>query len=149
MSSAPFDVSVIADKLKVLLQEKTLVFVGTSAEYSKLTDLTSAPTPAAYVLLGKETPNDKPAGTRQSVTVNFGVVIVARDISSQATNINNVKQLANPVIGAVRDLLIGKTVRFIDGVRPISWVGGQTLGFQNGVLVWIDSFQTQHFIGSR
>lgn len=149
MSSAPFDVSVIADKLKVLLQDKTLVFVGTSAEYSKLTDLTSAPTPSAYVLLGKETPNDKPVGTRQSVNANFGVVIVARDLSSQATNIQNVKQLANPVIGAVRDLLIGKTVQFIDGVRPVTWVGGQTLGFQNGVLVWIDSFQTQHFIGSR
>ncbi|OCG02914.1 phage tail terminator protein [Gilliamella sp. wkB112] len=149
MNSAPFDVSVIADKLKVLLQDKTLVFVGTSAEYSKLTDLTSAPTPSAYVLLGKEMPNDKPVGTRQSVNVNFGVVVVARDISSQATNIQNVKQLANPVIGAVRDLLIGKTVQFIDGVRPVTWVGGQTLGFQNGVLVWIDSFQTQHFIGSR
>ncbi|OCG20028.1 hypothetical protein A9G22_01550 [Gilliamella sp. App2-1] len=149
MSSAPFDVSVIADKLKVLLQEKNLVFVGTSAEYSKLTDLTSAPTPSAYVLLGKETPNDNPVGTRQSVNVNFGVVIVARDLSSHATNIQNVKQLANPVIGAVRDLLIGKTVQFIDGVRPVTWVGGQTLGFQNGVLVWIDSFQTQHFIGSR
>ena len=149
MSSQPFDVSVIAEKLKELTANKTLVFVGTSAEYSKLTDLTSAPTPAAYVLLGKETPNDKPAGTRQSVSVNFGVVVVARDISSQATNIQNVKQLANPVIGAVRDLLIGKTVQFIDGVRPVTWVGGQTLGFQNGVLVWIDSFQTQHFIGSR
>lgn len=149
MNSAPFDVSVIAEKLKGLISDKTLVFVGTSAEYSKLTDLTSVPTPAAYVLLGKETPNDKPTGTRQSVSVNFGVVVVARDISSQATNIQNVKQLANPVIGAVRDLLIGKTVQFIDGVRPVSWVGGQTLGFQNGVLVWIDSFQTQHFIGSR
>ena len=149
MSSQPFDVSVIAEKLKELTANKTLVFVGTSAEYSKLTDLTSAPTPAAYVLLGKETPNDKPVSTRQSVTVNFGVVIVARDISSQATNIQNVKQLANPVIGAVRDLLIGKTVKLIDGARPISWVGGQTLGFQNGVLVWIDSYQTQHFIGSR
>ncbi|MCX8581449.1 hypothetical protein J3U18_07070 [Gilliamella sp. B3482] len=149
MSSAPFDISVIADKLKLLLQDKTLVFVGTSAEYSKLTDLTSAPTPAAYVLLGKETPNDKLVGTRQSVSVNFGVVIVARDASSLATNIQNVKQLANPVIGAIRDLLIGKTVQFIDGVRPVTWVGGQTLGFQNGVLVWIDSFQTQHFIGSR
>lgn len=149
MSSAPFDISVIADKLKLLQQDKTLVFVGTSAEYSKLTDLTSAPTPAAYVLLGKETPNDKLVGTRQSVSVNFGVVIVARDASSLATNIQNVKQLANPVIGAIRDLLIGKTVQFIDGVRPVTWVGGQTLGFQNGVLVWIDSFQTQHFIGSR
>ncbi|QYN44501.1 hypothetical protein GYM75_06410 [Gilliamella sp. ESL0441] len=149
MSSVPFDISVIADKLKLLLQDKTLVFVGTSAEYSKLTDLTSAPTPAAYVLLGKETPNDKLVGTRQSVSVNFGVVIVARDASSLATNIQNVKQLANPVIGAIRDLLIGKTVQFIDGVRPVTWVGGQTLGFQNGVLVWIDSFQTQHFIGSR
>ncbi len=149
MSSAPFDISVIADKLKLLLQDKTLVFVGTSAEYSKLTDLTSAPTPAAYVLLGKETPNDKLVGTRQSVSVNFGVVIVARDASCLATNIQNVKQLANPVIGAIRDLLIGKTVQFIDGVRPVTWVGGQTLGFQNGVLVWIDSFQTQHFIGSR
>ena len=149
MSSQPFDVSVIAEKLKELMVEKTLVFVGTSAEYSKLTDLTSVPTPAAYVLLGKETPNDKPVSTRQSVTVNFGVVIVARDVSSRATNIQTVKQLANPVIGAVRDLLIGKTVQFIDGVRPINWVGGQTLGFQNGVLVWIDSYQTQHFIGSR
>lgn len=149
MSSAPFDVSVVAEKLKALLVDKTLVFVGTSAEYGKLTDLTSSPTPAAYVLLGKETPNDKPVGTRQSVSVNFGVVIVARDYSSQATNIENVKQLANPVIGAVRDLLIGKTVQFIDGVRPVSWVGGQTLGFVNGVLVWIDSYQTQHFIGSR
>ncbi|MDF7669883.1 hypothetical protein PT276_01465 [Orbaceae bacterium ESL0721] len=149
MSSAPFDVSVIAEKLKILLKDKTLVFVGTSAEYSKLTDLTSAPTPAAYVLLGKEMPNDKAVGTRQSVSVNFGVVVVARDLSSQATNIENVKQLANPIIGAVRDLLIGKTVQFIDGVRPVNWVGGQTLGFINGVLVWIDSYQTQHFIGSR
>lgn len=149
MSSAPFDVSVIAEKLKKLMTNKILVYVGTSAEYSKLTDLTSAPTPAAYVLLGKETPNDKPAGTRQSVNVTFGVVIVARDASSLATNIQNVKQLANPVIGEIRDLLIGKTVQFIDGVRPVTWIGGQTLGFQNGILVWIDSFQTQHFIGSR
>ncbi|MDF7667929.1 hypothetical protein PT273_08760 [Orbaceae bacterium ESL0727] len=101
------------------------------------------------MLLGKETPNDRPIGTRQSVSVNFGVVTVARDLSSQATNITNVKQLANPVIGAIRDLLIGKTVQFIDGARPVSWVGGQTLGFVNGVLVWIDSYQTQHFIGSR
>ena len=73
MSSAPFDVSVIAEKLKGLMSDKTLVFVGTSAEYSKLTDLTSAPTPAAYVLLGKETPNDKPVSTRQLVLVMFQV----------------------------------------------------------------------------
>ena len=149
MSSAPFDVSLIAEKLKVLLQDKTLVFVGTSAEYSKLTDLTSAPTPSAYVLLGKETPNDKAIGTRQSVSVNFGVVIVARDLSSIATNIENVKQLANPVIGATRDLLIGSKIEAVSGARQISWIGGQTLGFVNGVLVWIDSYQTQHFIGGR
>ncbi|XKM14239.1 hypothetical protein RCS94_03480 [Orbaceae bacterium ac157xtp] len=147
MSSAPFDVAVIAEKLKVLLEDKTLVMVGTSAEYSKLTDLTNAPTPSAYVLLGKESPNDNAAGTRQSVSVNFGVVIVARDISSRSTNIENVKQLANPVIGAVRDLLIGSKIDGISGGRQISWVGGQTLGFVNGVLVWIDSYQTQHFIG--
>lgn len=149
MSSAPFDVSLIAEKLKVLLQDKTLVFVGTSAEYSKLTDLTNAPTPSAYVLLGKETPNDKAIRTRQSVSVNFGVVIVARDLSSIATNIENVKQLANPVIGATRDLLIGSKIEAVSGARQISWIGGQTLGFVNGVLVWIDSYQTQHFIGSR
>ena len=147
MSSAPFDVSIVAEKLKVLLEDKTLVVVGTSAEYSKLTDLTNAPTPSAYVLLGKESPNDKAAGTRQSVSVNFGVVIVARDISSRSTNIENVKQLANPVIGAVRELLIGSKIEGISGGRQISWGGGQTLGFVNGVLVWIDSYQTQHFIG--
>lgn len=151
MSSSPFDISIVVEKLESLLADKTLAFIGTQAEYSKFNEAISitTPTPAAYVLLNKEKPNGKAAGGRQSVNVKFSVVIVVSEDESRAKNFKNIEQMANPIISTVRNLLIGETVQFTDGARPVSWAGGKTLGFQNGALSWIDSFKTQHFIGKR
>ncbi|HIE4801219.1 TPA: phage tail terminator protein [Serratia marcescens] len=148
MSSGPFDVSPVIDRLRGLVGvNKPLRLVGNVAEYTQLTSLTNATTPSAYVLLGKETPNDSSAGSRQSVRVIFGVVTVVRAASSSVTNIESARVLLNPVVGAIRDSLIGWRIPGMPGSRPVSWVGGETLDFQNGVLVWMDMYQTQHFIG--
>ncbi|TQI78701.1 hypothetical protein FHU10_1258 [Serratia fonticola] len=148
MSSGPFDVSPIIDRLRDLVgSNKPLRLVGNVAEYTQLTNLTNATTPSAYVLLGKETPNDVSAGSRQSVRVVFGVVTVVRAQSSNVTNIESARVLLNPVVGAIRDSVIGWRIPGVPGIRAISWMGGETLDFQNGVLVWMDMYQTQHFIG--
>ncbi len=148
MSSAPFDVSPIITRLASFVgADKLLRQVGSMAEYSKLTDLVNATTPSAYVLLGREMPNDTPANARQSVTAVFGVVSVVRAESSVVTSIDNARLALQPVAGGIRDALIGWTIEGLRGGRPIKWTGGETLGFQNGVLAWMDTYSIQHFIG--
>ncbi|MEC5319037.1 hypothetical protein VSX61_08815 [Brenneria populi subsp. brevivirga] len=148
MSSAPFDVTPVIERLNQFVgADKLLRLVGSMAEYSKLTDLANATTPAAYVLLGRESPNDAPADARQSVTAVFGVVSVVRAQSSVVTNIDNARLALQPVAGGIRDQLIGWSVAGLRGGRPIKWTGGETLGFVNGVLAWMDTYSCQHFIG--
>ena len=107
----------------------------------------------AFVIPMKElSPDqDRPTPGRQVARSMFGVVIATRHYSDEQgeTAINSVK----PIIGAVRDAVIGWTPvdsngESLSGARPCWWLGGEILDYSAETLLWSEVFATQHNIGS-
>lgn len=148
MSSAPFDHNLVIARLKDQVPE--LQEVGGAADLAAVTMLRDFRTPSAFVLLAVETPIPRQSGapgaaTRQMVPVNFGVVVAVRNYRG------NKGQAAaddlRPVLGRVRDALIGWVPPDLAGARDCQLVEGRVIDYDTDTLVWTDLYQTQHSIG--
>lgn len=156
MSSAPFDVTPIIERLTASVS--TLQQVRGAADYAAITALRDFRAPEAFVLVTNEraepqitnrvsTGASAGAGqARQKASVEIGVVLAVRNYRYQrgANAVND----AMPIIGAVRDALIGWLPANVSGARPLSWSRGYVLDYDAGTLLWADTFATQHFIGN-
>ncbi|WP_431222207.1 phage tail terminator protein [Serratia sp. L9] len=142
MSSGPFDLSCVIERIQSL-QPDPLSFVGSVVEYSKVTDLSAVSVPAAYVLMGSERGIPGNGSRAQVAEAVFGIVIVVRNYG---LGIEGMIHEANPLIGQVRDLMIGwmPNKRCTTGVQ---WVKGDVLDYDAGTLVWMDVFTVNHIIG--
>lgn len=148
MSSAPFDHNLVIARLKDQVPE--LQEVGGAADLAAMQKLRDFRTPSAFVLLAMETPIPRQSGapgaaTRQMVPVNFGVVVAVRNYR------DNKGQAAaddlRPVLGRVRDALIGWVPPDLAGARDCQLVQGKVIDYDTDTLVWTDIYQTQHSIG--
>ncbi|PWR17636.1 phage tail terminator protein [Zavarzinia aquatilis] len=113
------------------------------AELASLAGKQPRAMPAAYVVPLDE--RAEPAATtlrvRQRVTVTFGVIVIARNVSDLGRGGASLADLA-PVREAVRAALLGWGEG--DGVTdsPITFAGGQVLDADAGLVAWQDSFTT-------
>ena len=148
MSSAPFDHNLVIARLKDKVPE--LQEVGGAADLAVMQKLRDFRTPSAYVILAVETPIPRQSGapgavTRQMVPVNFGVVVAVRNYR------DNKGQAAaddlRPVLGRVREALIGWVPPDLAGARDCQLVQGKVIDYDTDTLVWTDIYQTQHSIG--
>lgn len=147
----PLDTSIIEQRLKDAVPD--LNTVAGAAEYAAVQDMRSFRPGSAYVVLaGEVNPEDPDAqpGRRQigrsQALATFGVIIAVRNYSDRTGS--RAVQEAMPLIGAVRDALIGWSDTN-SGMRPIAWKQGDVLDYDKSTLLWIDVFTTQRFIGGN
>lgn len=154
MSSNPFDVSPVIERIRPVAEMQQ---VRGAADYAAITALREFRVPEAFVMVVNERPASQdnaristgasaPAGhARQAVAVELGVVLAVRNYRYQRGA--PAVQDAMPLIGAVRDVLIGWLPENIRGARPLRWAGGRVLDYDAGTLLWADTYFTQHNIG--
>ena len=155
MSSTPYDVTPIIERLAT--EVSVLQQVRGAADYAAITALRDFRVPEGFVLVTNEraasqdnarvsTGAGATAGhARQAAAVEIGVVLAVRNYRYQrgAPAVND----AMPIIGAVRDSLVGWLPPGVRGARPLRWMRGYVLDYDAGTLLWADTFTTQHFIG--
>lgn len=155
MSSTPFDVTPIIDRLAA--EVTVLQQVRGAADYAAINALLEFRVPEAFVLVTNErsasgddarisTGESAPVGkARQAAIVEIGVVLAVRNFRYQrgAPAVND----SLPIIGAVRDALIGWLPPQVRGARPLRWLHGHVLDYNAGTLLWADTFSTHHNIG--
>lgn len=155
MSSTPYDVTPIIER--VATEVSVLQQVRGAADYAAITALRDFRVPEGFVLVTNEraasqdnarvsTGASAAAGhARQAAAVEIGVVLAVRNYRYQrgAPAVND----AMPIIGAVRDSLVGWLPPGVRGARPLRWMRGYVLDYDAGTLLWADTFTTQHFIG--
>lgn len=153
MSSAPFSVSLVIARLLPLVLTQAQVVEGQpflrkvrgAADYAAIQKISDFLAPEAFVLMARERGGQKAGVSRQPAAVTFGVVTAARNYSyAQGKPAGDD---VSPLVGAIRDQLIGWTPGVDSGGRPIEWVQGDVLDYDKGTLLWRDIFKTQHFIG--
>ena len=153
MSSAPFDVNLVIARLLPLVLTQAQVVPGRpflrkvrgAADYAAIQKISDFLAPEAFVLMARERGGQKAGVSRQPAAVTFGVVTAARNYS-YAHGMPAGDELS-PLVGAIRDQLMGWTPGVASGGRPIEWVQGDVLDYDKGTLLWRDIFKTQHFIG--
>nr|WP_245217364.1 hypothetical protein [Pseudomonas aeruginosa] len=102
------------------------------------------------MILAEETPMPRSSGapgaaTRQMVQVRFGVVVATRNYRDNKGK--NAMDDLRPVLGQVRDALIGWVPPGLVGARDCQLIQGQAVDYDTSVLIWADLYHTQHAIG--
>lgn len=152
--SAPFDVDLVVQRLRAELGD-VLQQVRGAADYAAIQGMRDFRPPEVFALLIAERDLAARAGAggqaapsgraRQAVQVEFGLVLAVRNARYQRGA--PAVQDAMPLIGAVRDALIGWIPPGLPMARPVTWQRGRVLDYDAGTLLWTDIFTTQHSIG--
>lgn len=146
MQSKPFPISCIIARLQERISRDDLDEVGSAAQYASIKDIKSFRPKTAFVLLAQERWDGEPTKAgRQRMLVTFGVVTAVQNYRDTRKGAETAEEL-NPLIGAVREALIGWAPA-LSGAREIGLIEGGVLDFDENTLLWIDVYQTQHFIG--
>lgn len=153
MLMLPLDTGLIQARLRQQVTE--LQEVGGGADYQAIKDLRSFRTPSVYVVLARERATSampgregvpaqrRPSGAQQ-LEATVGVIIAARNYRDPAGE--TVSEEARETIGACRTALL--TWEPPAGVmRPLHFLQGDVLDYDANTLLWIDVYQTNHFIG--
>ena len=136
MSSEPFSISLIVERLQPLTPEP-LSFLGTIVEYSKVQELSGFAVPGAYVLMGPERGIPGNGSRAQVAEAVFGVAVAVRNYGQGADGLTHE---INLLIGWVPGKL---------ATTGIQWLKGDILDYDGSTLLWMDTFQVNHVIGGR
>lgn len=153
MSAAPFDVEVVAARLRAKVPE--LQLVGTAADYMAVEALGRHRAPCAYVILPTERGLENPSGVAppgeqvdvsQFVVADFGVISAVRHYREGAGG--QVQPELGRILGLQRRAILGWTPN-LPGARPCKFVRGDLLDYDSSTALWADVFRTQHSISNR
>lgn len=147
MSSAPFNPSLVVDRLRGSLP--STFTLGTAVELAAIKSLLDFRPPQVFVVLAQETGAPRATGApgaaaRQLVTVHFGVTLAVRNYRDNRGSAATEDLTA--MLGQIREALIG-WVPPLPAARDCQFIQGKVLDYDANVLVWADVFQTQHAIG--
>lgn len=149
MSTQPFDIGLVRDRIRQGVSDKELRQVQGSADYAAVQALRDFPAPCCYVLLAREMPLETKTGASipgqqarlaQLVEVNFAVVSVCRNYREQrgAQVIDELRIL----LGKVRQPLLGWTPP-IAGGRACQLIEGNLEDYDAATALWVDVWKTQ------
>lgn len=149
MSFEPLDLTPIIDRIRSEIPD--MEEVGGAAEYSAVMDLVSFRTPSSYVVLAQEKdltqatekPGRRPSG-RQQLESTFGVIMALRNYRDPEGEA--VSAEARQMIGKVRAQLMGWTPDKTEFAR-LWFQQGDVLDYNDNTLLWIDVYNTTHYIG--
>lgn len=146
MASKPFPISAVIERIRRELTLDDLDEVGSAAKFSSIKDLKGFRPKTAFVLLAAERWDGEPVKAgRQRMLVNFGVVISVENFRDTSKGAETAEEL-DPLIEKIRTALIGWTPK-LDGGRGCGLIEGGVLDYDENTLLWMDVYQTQHFIG--
>jgi hypothetical protein len=146
MPAKPFPVSQVINRIQSTIPKDKLDEVNSAAQYSSIKQVSDFRPLTAYVLLAKESwDGESPVGGKQRMIVTFGVVTAVKNFRDQRKGAESAEEL-DPLIELVRQTIIG-WIPIIPGARACALIDGGVLDFDANVLIWLDVFQTQHFIG--
>lgn len=147
MSSAPFPIQKIIDRLNDNISRDDLDEVGSAAQYASMKDITGFRPKTAFVLLAQERwDGEPPKAGRQRMLVSFGVATAVQNFRDSRKGAESAEEL-DPLISKIRDALIGFIPGGLTGARECGLIEGGVLDYDENTLLWIDVYQTQHFIG--
>jgi len=147
LNAKPFPISKIIERLNSSIDRRDLDSVSSTAQYASIKALKDFRPKTAYVLLSNERWNGEPVKAgRQGMIVNFGVVIAVSNYRDIRKGAETAEEL-DPLVDMVRGNLIGWTPPDISGARSIQLLEGNVLDYDENTLLWMDVYQTQHFIG--
>lgn len=144
----PFSIQSVIERLKGLDAFKV---VAGAAEFDAAATATSAPTPAAYVLLAAEKASGDRGGTTgglvtQRVDVLLGVVYCVRNQARADLGSGAVVDHEH-YTALARSRLLGFTP--VGAQMPIEFQAGRLMRYGAGTLWWQDTFRTQYRIEVR
>lgn len=146
MAAKPFPVQLVIDRLTATIPRDVLEQVNSAAQYAGIEKLSDFRPLSAYVLLANERwDGEPPKNGRQRMIVNFAVVTAVKNYRDIRKGVESAQEL-DPLIERTRQQLIGWKPA-LDGSRECALIDGNVLDFDANVLLWIDVYQTQHFIG--
>lgn len=139
MKTGPLSMQPIADRL--VAEVPSFELIGRAADLEKALTSRSPVTPAAYVVLGSESPSARVGTTQrlvQSVTATWSVVIAIRDYSLVEQN----AATQNSVHKEVEKIRLALLRWRHPDAEMETQLGGraQTIKFANGVLWWEDVY---------
>lgn len=146
MAAKPFPTRLVIDRLTSTIPRTELEQVNSAAQYASIEKLSDFRALTTFVLLANERwDGEPPKNGRQRMIVNFGVVTAVKNFRDTRKGVESAEEL-DPLIERIRQQLIGwKPV--LEGSRECALIDGNVLDFDANVLLWIDVYQTQHFIG--
>lgn len=148
--SQPLDTGLIEQRLRDVLPQFEVI--AGAADYAAVQELRGFRTPSAYVVTAQERDATEPTQAqrrgsgRQHAETTFGVILALRNYRDARGAA--VTDDARPLIGAVRDALMGWTPG-AQIMRPITWQQGDVLDYDANTLLWAEIFYTKHFIGGN
>jgi len=148
VASEPFDIDLVIERLRD--QVPSLDEVAGAAELEGIQDLRSFRTPSAYVVLVQETAEPRRTGApgatgRQMTKALFGVAVAVRNYSDSKGK--GAADDLRPVLGAIRDALIGWVPPGLPGARDCQLLQGKVIDYNSDTLLWTDIYETQHALG--
>lgn len=150
MSTAPFDIGPVVDRLQQRVQ--SLRLVGTSSDYAQVRALSDFPAPCAYVVLAYERAIQTKTGMSlpgqqqplaQRMAVGLGIVMVFRNY--RGLEGSELRDELREQVGAVRSVLLGWTPPVSGGVQ-LQLEGGDLEDYNASTALWSDRWLTQHTI---
>lgn len=146
MAAKPFPTRLVIDRLTSTIPRTELEQVNSAAQYASIEKLSDFRALTTFVLLANERwDGEPPKAGRQRMIVNFGVVTAVKNFRDIRKGVESAEEL-DPLIERIRQQLIGWKPA-LDGSRECALIDGNVLDFDANVLLWIDVYQTQHFIG--
>lgn len=146
MAAKPFPTRLVIDRLTSTIPRTELEQVNSAAQYASIEKLSDFRALTTFVLLANERwDGEPPKAGRQRMIVNFGVVTAVKNFRDTRKGVESAEEL-DPLIERIRQQLIGWKPA-LEGGRECALIDGNVLDFDANVLLWIDVYQTQHFIG--
>jgi hypothetical protein len=146
MAAKPFPTRLVIDRLTSTIPRTELEQVNSAAQYASIEKLSDFRALTTFVLLANERwDGEPPKAGRQRMIVNFGVVTAVKNFRDTRKGVESAEEL-DPLIERIRQQLIGWKPA-LEGSRECALIDGNVLDFDANVLLWIDVYQTQHFIG--
>ncbi len=144
MSSGPFDITQIAERLRT--QVTLLRQIGEAADFAAALERPGA-LPAAFVLLAREDAKPKAGGSSiaiQAIDVRFGVVLALQHYRTGERGSAQTASLRT-VITEVRAALMGWLPAADSEVQKIDLVSGQLIRYDQATVWWQETFSTRYW----
>lgn len=153
MSAEPFDIGPVMQRLQALVEAGSpyVRLVGARKDYAAVRSLNDFPAGSCYVMLATERASETKSGLSAPGTQNpiaqrmqVGLGIVLAFNNQRGLEGDELRDELRAGVGAVRNVLLGWTP--VGASKQLQLIGGDLGDYDANIALWIDRWQTEHFI---